>query len=523
MESINGFVVAFFLSINVTAYAETCSTGQESFKDLGEVANYIEQLNQKIEGELGTCESLVGIYKQSIDGHPKESLRVSKFLPNELILMKGLKSYDAAFKIESLQKDGSGQFDGIAVLDRGKWKIAKVVNQNDLDVHSVYPEGRAFAAFEKFKATGRVPHGAQIETIEFSADRAIGQGERTKLTFDDEATIKGKVADSSASRSLGLLSPNEETRVHRGMYSLLDSKDFREARDRSDNTKMVDLLWARALELMKGDKTAALYLALLSTDLRTRGPCGSFYARRGRELVPSTVFDGEKPSAFKEHRLDALQHFFGYALLQHIEGQAVSEVVSKISKDKDYYSPRLTNLFKHLHVLRSREATKDSGGFDLITSQYFERERTGNDIEVDKFYNKLGIEFGRRLSKDGNSKPSSILNDTKYNSDRRDVGLASVGARDWYAFDPKLELPSVYRKPPEQRDRRLASLDYSAAGSCIGQPLGNDCRVGIKAAAAVCANAEAASESKFGCRAYRVSMKLMMTALKESQTKDLGR
>lgn len=213
----------------------------------------------------------------------------------------------------------------------------------------------------------------------------------------------------------------------------------------------MDIIYKKALEVSGGDKFKAKFISLLMTDLRGRGPCGAIRGKRGQLVVPQSIFDGEAATMFDKNRLDASQHFFGYALMQHLTGGSLSPVVSYVGKQNQYYFPRLSNFFNNLH------GGADPSGDWLrpspsLTSAYQKKERLRIDIERDLFYNSLGSEFGNK-----ESLPSEVINNPKQTERKQKLGLRVSNVTDWEAYDPYQEAPKAVSLPPEARRPELAA------------------------------------------------------------------
>lgn len=252
-----------------------------------------------------------------------------------------------------------------------------------------------------------------------------------------------------------------QVRVPREFYEILRDPSFKNARSLRNYSAVLDLIYLKSKSLV-GDSTLALTLSLIVTDLRERGPCGSVFGLRGREIVPLSLFDQEEPSYLEPSRLDGPQHFFGYAIfsqLTHFSG-----VISKASKERDYYFPEAKFLFQQTHVGAAKSSSLLTFESELprLSTLDFRRPKRRRRVDVDRdlLYNDLGMEFGSRLLRDPQSLPSEVLKDPQFSEQRRNCGIGPARAnKPWRAFDPSAEPLYVLNHPNEQA-YQAALLEY---------------------------------------------------------------
>ncbi len=282
---------------------------------------------------------------------------------------------------------------------------------------------------------------------------------KTPLTFaelkwDGVSTFKNFYSKipKNMSNSAAYLSQTR-IRVPVEFYSLLKDPSFRAAHRNRSYSKVIDLIYGKSKQLMV-DPVQALTLSLIATDLRERGPCGSVYGRRGREVVPLSIFDHEESTYLEPSRLDAPQHFFGYAILTYLSN--FPGTISTVSKEKDYYLPETKFFFQQLHEGSSKSSsiqTDDTRAFGVkIAGEERAKRRRRVDVDRDLFYNELGIDFGKRLQANVWALPGQVLRDSKFDKRRIEIGLFRAGyQRAWRAFDPNYEPHYILNEPNTEK------------------------------------------------------------------------
>ena len=161
------------------------------------------------------------------------------------------------------------------------------------------------------------------------------------------------------------------------------------------------------------------------------------------------------------NRLDAAQHFFGYALTKQLQGGSVARLQSEYGKEQQYWSPKTAAWTQYLH---GEGVDSVEGGFNVRAGNpfailpgtdmsYIGKYRTRWEIELDKFYNNLGMSFGSSLQKNNDLLPSQILNKRANELRKVQMGLQTSLTLAWQAYDPKAEGPKAYFLPPSERER----------------------------------------------------------------------
>lgn len=114
-----------------------------------------------------------------------------------------------------------------------------------------------------------------------------------------------------------------------------------------------------------------------------------------------------------------------------------------------------------LHSVDAEDAGYNLTGSPFGSSeQYLRKQRTRWDIDNDKFYNDLGIEFAECLKVNPNCKPSEILNSGKHDERKMNLGLGLPKAQGWRSFNPDNEAPRASLRKPE--DRVKLEIPYEA-------------------------------------------------------------
>lgn len=299
----------------------------------------------------------------------------------------------------------------------------------------------------------------RIRTIEFDPKMLKAHlSDGTHLKFNGGATVLDFVKNSSRLNASTFLN-NFDIRVPPEMFELYDDVEYQRNLKAGEYTQVMDAIFRKAQSIAQGNRRAAFFVALKFTDLRERGPCGAVFGLRGRLGVPPSIFDGEVGSEFKQNRLDAPQHFFGYALMADLLGSLPAKLSSEYGKEQQYWAPALAKSFQELHG--SGRDAPDAGynaiganplaGILFPGESYIPTTRTRWDIENDKFYNDLGIAFGKRLKADPKLLPSAVINSPEFASRRLSLGIGRPLERNWESFDPKAEASEIYLLPPKQR------------------------------------------------------------------------
>ena len=448
------------------------------------VDDYLKKLKRKSFGDQESCEHAGGIFNIQDDKGGSAQMRFNYLSGDALKIMLASGDYRHVLAVEQINKQGEQDgFQGFLVQNSFGWKWIKPKKSEPMDLPfksnndflaSQEPLKKKFLRIAESAANadnGGSNKDFDIVSIKFDKKMENGTVENgTKLIYDGTETIKdfGKHVDGA---SLSSWMDNSHTRVPPQMYELFDDESFKRAREEGRYSEVMDRIYKKATDIVGPNKVKeALFTSLLFSDLRQRGPCGAVYGLRGREGVPTSIFDGEKPSELVMNRLDAAQHFFGYALMRNLSLGRGSTVVSEVGKERQYWAPAVNEFFQRLHG-DIYDYPELGANFSVVRmgTTYSGSQRTRADIEVDKLYNDLGIDFGATVNKNSSVLPSSIINSSAYDKRKTSLGLEPPNIKEWRAFDPNKEYPIARVEPPEKR-RRIDVPD-DIAGDLLRQRL----------------------------------------------------
>lgn len=422
--------------------------------------DYISKEVDATQGEFGKCTLVPGSYVLDSSIPVQLSYLPASILP----LFANHKSYRTILRMGSIDKQGHEIFRGLLIETETGWYLTTLKEEVDYPYPSTTQESSIMQAFEDFYKRHRNNSQVLINKIVFNNDMTVGDLEDgRKLTFDSRENIESFIAQNPMriTNSNAYLN-NHTLRIPPEMYQIMHDQEFIQARQKRQYSKMMDLIYQSSLAVMGGNIRNALFVSLLMTDLRARGPCGSLYGRRGLEIVPPSLFDGEMPTLVFKNRLDAPQHFFAYALLRSFSGGSASQIISVLSKERQRLFPKFTQFFDRFHRINEPTGVDYDIGNPIrwmIRGEYATAERTRIETDVDKFYNELGIEFWNQLSRSQTTIPSSILNSSWAEQKKVTLGLKPSNVPSWKAYDPNLEVPRVVLLPPEQRNSNPISWD----------------------------------------------------------------
>jgi hypothetical protein len=401
------------------------------------------------EGSEAVCFSAAGTYRftKGDETHEYEFLNLD---PEYLT-----KFSDPFFKL-AYEVNVDGKSNGLLILTAKGWVMVEPVNKEEYLTLKEPMIDRARMAVRGFVEREKNP-AFKINFVKFSPDMLTGAAPGGGVfTYDSQGTIDRFVASHSKTNYSAYLN-NRTLRIPPKMYEILDDPAFRRAHAEKKYTAALDIIYRKALEVSNGDKFKAKFISLLITDVRQRGPCGAIRGKRGKSIVPQSIFDGEVGSILYPNRLDATQHFFGYALMRDLTGGDLSPAVSYLGKKNQYYFPKISNLFDNFHIGSNVGGDTDGDGSRrFFSSIYKAKERLKIDVERDMFYNDLGMDFGSR-----DVLPSEVINEPKLTDRKRNLGLRAPNVPEWQAYDPYKEAPRKVSLPPEKRDReKLRNLSY---------------------------------------------------------------
>ncbi|MEQ1879029.1 MAG: hypothetical protein ABL958_20485 [Bdellovibrionia bacterium] len=422
-------------------------------------SRFLEQEYKNAEGDDNSCNSVSGIFKTK--SGPDKRLRFTHAGTDTLKHMH-THHFKSILRMDGLDDRDQATYRGMMVETDEGWFMVKPKPSFRRRSALSSIEASTMGALEDYIRDGTLNPHITVERVDFDNTRMHGRtAGGMELDFDAIDSVKNftKTQGRTITNASAFLN-NRTVRVPPEMYSLLSDPAFVELKKTNNHSAVMDRIYARALEVMGGDTFNALFVSLLITDLRNRGPCGAIYARRGRAIVPDSIFDGEEGSLLQQNRLDAAQHFFGYALMEQLRGGFVSPIVSTVGKAQQYYSPKTANWFKNLHGGTDLESGTDnllgrgggsSEGENAWTTPYARKERLKIDLARDKFYNNLGMNFGLSLGLDPKLKPSDILNHSAFDDQKRGLGLGVKADGTWKAYDPDREPPRLIALPPAER------------------------------------------------------------------------
>lgn len=229
----------------------------------------------------------------------------------------------------------------------------------------------------------------------------------------------------------------QEVRIPPQMYEVMHDPEFKKAKEEKTYSKMYDIIFKKALELANGDVEKALFISLISIDLRDRGLSGAIQGPRGHTIVPLGIFDNEEmKTSVIGSRYDAAQHFFGYALLAKKFGKRAALAYSSTTKTQAL--AHLGRFFRDRHVGIDPDFGLDNGfkiDGGLSPTSWFQGEdlrvRPDYDKKADKLYNNMGSNFGSLISKNPRALPSQVITDPKYQPLLNEIGVPQDRSNTW--------------------------------------------------------------------------------------------
>lgn len=432
---------------------ENCGPNKNLLSDFSEVVRFIDKQNKLMKGNETECSVAEGFYDLN-DGGQKRKVRISTVHPGHMVFL-GANRYHSVLRVDDVDDNKKERFSGLLVnTDRG-WFLTRLKPGVTHPYPSTHQETATIPAFEDFFLRGRSdPPGVTVHELSFDRARAVGRSSSGSLTleYDSRGTIK-RFLDQSSSPLAFLRRLNEHSiRIPPQMYDLLKDPEFIKARESRQNSKMYDLLFKQAMKLADNDVAQALFIALLSVDLRDRGPCGAIEGIRGHGLVPRSIFDNEAPEASViGARYDAAQHFFGYAMLAQKFGAKAAQSYSNISKSE--WQKSFGRFFRNLHDGGEPDFDQDDSFRPPIVAYWYQgadlRYRPEYDKLADLHYNRLGIAFGERLMTSAESKPSEVIRDPKFKKFEFEMGLPHDRTNPWVQEPKEAEIgiSSILKKP----------------------------------------------------------------------------
>ncbi len=439
---------------------------------------YEDQLRKLSYGDQERCEHAGGVFDAQNEAGEKEKLRMSYLKGDALKLMITDPSIKQALVVEGMDKNRErDSYRGLLLQTAKGWFWVKPDKSIRMDL--------PYKSEQDFTAPGRPQQsmilremanaknaltehlkskttpGFKIESLSFDNKMLAGSGSTgTKLAYDGNHTI----LDYTSHQSTGINDSwmqNPRIRVPPKMYELFTDPEFQAARTSRRFAEVMDRIYKKAQEVVGPNRTReALFVSLLFVDMRERGACGAVFGLRGRLGVPNSIFDGEEPSDVVGNRLDAAQHFFGYALMRNLSLGSTSRIVSEVGKERQYWMPQFNKYLQSFHgsgidapEAGYNESYGGMGNFGISEPPwaYVGKERTRSDVEIDKFYNNLGIEFGAQVGSRPSSLPSQVLNSRANDTKKLALGLEPSTERSWQAFDPYKEAPVARVLAPDQR------------------------------------------------------------------------
>lgn len=417
--------------------------------------SYIAAEKSNIEGDEASCRSLSGIYQlQYTDNSTTFNVVISirnmsgdefeedlpPMLPKEIVTL-------AYFEAKQGQ-----DVHGLIVETTQGWEIIRASRRYT-------PKLLLEKYVNSRKRNQPLPQDITSREICFDENMELASGDNLWLKYDGVATIRQFTSGMSKFKPNTILN-NHSVRVPPEMYELLDDPDFIVARNEGRFSAMMDTIFSKAKKLMDGDLISALFVCLLVTDMRERGPCGAVHGLRGLTVVPRSLFDHEQPTFFDPSRRDAAQHFFGYALSVLVYGPQVTSAYESLRKRINYYLPGFRNFFPGIGCHQTRRT------FARVT------ERRKIDLRRDYFYDELGSKFAMALRYNPELLPSRIILSPGGADKRKMLGLSSRLDEPWMACDPNAEIPRFRLVPLPEKvpQRKLPAIAYESSASASSKP-----------------------------------------------------
>ncbi len=432
------------------------------------VRAYVEKFNKNFQGDEVSCSSLSGIFDFTNNSEVmKAKIEPVRFSDIESLTPLFDQSFNgvpkAIYEVNQLGSRGAKTKRALIVEDDSGWKI--IYNKGGIKKFKPSISGLSELAPADFnqqalkalalKRKGVNTDGVKIEELEFDKGMLKGASGNFSLEYKPVETINNFVKENPPSpKNLSDYIDNHSLRIPPQMYDILNDPKFIEARKNKKYSEQFDIIHEKARSLFPGQEITATLVSMITTDLRSRGPCGAIYGKRGK-ITPRGIFDGEETSMINGNRYDAAQHFFGYNLATTILGEKLTGTLSWQRKKRQKMGPKIRNLFTSLHL--GATPLEEGGADEFDFEHYSKTPRREVDIQRDNFFDQMGRDFNRAVKKDVTSKPSETINSSVYFSKRKKLGLCRPGSRNWKAYDPELEPYIVTTKP---RDERTVCRNY---------------------------------------------------------------
>jgi len=405
----------------------TLSRGQavSQLKPIEWVDSFLEAQEKAAKGYEDYCNSAAGYYRLT-DSRSQRLVRFS-YVERGIAVLLGPNRYRAILRYEEVDSSGNETFKGLLIETEDGWYWTRLNEGITHPYPSTTFEGGTLPAFEDYYLRREIPQGATVERLEFTPDRTLAVSEAgTRLEYAGDITVAEYIAENGNAVNAFSLIMGPNIRIPPGMYTLLEDPGYIQAREERLYSTMYDMLFTRAFEIAKGNIEHALLISLLTVDLRDRGLCGAIRGRRGRGLVPKGIFDREVPEkSVIGNRLDAGQHFFGYALLAQYYRSEQLMAYSHISKGWEPYK-YIGRFFRTLHG-GDLDTGYDPAPMGIITETIYKGDdlklRPEFDKNADIHYNRLGTAFGERLGQDPSTMPSQVINDPDFDVYEAAMGL----------------------------------------------------------------------------------------------------
>jgi len=414
-----------------------CYSPQANIAGPQDSAYFIENQKRLAKGDQSQCNAAEGVYQIFAEGHV-ESLTFTN-VPEILMRHMGANKYQSVLRIDNLDPKGNGKFSGLLIKTDTGWYMIKLKPNVGLPYTSLTPKNGVMKAFEDHYEKGqKIPEEMTFHRINFNHDNTSGTNGSLKMIYDSDATIQNYLNRTSDPVSFLKRFDEHAVRIPARMYELLNDPDFDQARATRHHTKMYDLIFQKAMDIAGQDVEKALFISMLTIDLRDRGACGAIEGFRGKTIVPISIFDNELTEAsVVGKRSDAAQHFFASAMLTNKFGSTMATGYSKSTKLE--WGKFFGRAFRTLHWGND----PDFDEFDFDGKMLFALSPTyrmqGEDLRykpeydklADKHADRLGIEFAERLKNNAAILPSSVINDPNFSNFEAQIGLPKDKSQPW--------------------------------------------------------------------------------------------
>lgn len=309
-----------------------------------------EQIKRSV-GDANECESASGVFTYKKGNSPQEKIRFSYLNGDPLKLVEGYIPYvDAALIAEGVSSDSRADtFEGLLINRDGHWFFVKPnLGPKQKFILPFKTEGLFQSRFKNRdrlmlqikRATAALNNhldeypvnGFEVQPINFDKKMIEGRGSNgTMLSFDGRETVNDFARLNG--RNIERWYDNHTTRIPPKMFELFDDAEFKKAHAEKKYSKVMDMIFAKAKDVMgPGQTKEALMVSLLFVDMRQRGPCGAVFGLRGKHGAPKSIYDGEEFSELVGNRLDAAQHFFGYSMMETLLPPGAARIGSEVGK-----------------------------------------------------------------------------------------------------------------------------------------------------------------------------------------------